>query len=254
MSNDAEDVAEARALLANAEAVTVLSGAGISTESGIPDFRGPDGIWTKNPSAERAANIAFYMADPEVRQQAWQHRLGSGMWDAEPNEGHRALVALQSPDRLHTLITQNVDGLHHRAGSDPARIVEVHGNVREVVCLSCEHRAPMETALDRVRAGDSDPACPGCGGILKSATVSFGQSLAPEDLERADQAARSCDVMLAVGTSLTVTPICDVVPIAKQCGARVIILNAEDTPYDLLADVVIQAAIGETLPTILVES
>lgn len=251
MPSDAENIARAAEILAIAEAVVVLTGAGISTESGIPDFRGPDGVWTRNPAAERASNITYYVADPEVRRAAWQHRLGSGMWDAEPNEGHRTLVGLQDPDRLHTLVTQNVDGLHQAAGSDPARIVEIHGNVREVLCLSCDHRAPMETALERVRDGEDDPDCPECGGILKSATISFGQSLVPDDLERADRAARECDVILAVGTSLTVTPICDIVPIAKQSGARVVIVNAQDTPYDFLADVVIQAGIGETLPRIL---
>jgi NAD-dependent deacetylase len=246
----ADDLARARALLAAARRVTVLTGAGISTDSGIADFRGPNGLWTKNPEAEKTATLRYYVSDPEIRRRAWQHRLGSGLWDAEPNAGHRALVALEARGTLHTLITQNIDGLHHKAGSDPARIVEIHGNVREVVCLACDYRAPMAVALDRVRAGDDDPACEDCGGILKSATISFGQSLVHDDLRRADQAAREADLLLAVGTSLTVSPICDVVPLAYQSGAAVLIVNAQPTPFDDLADVVLRDPIGEVLPAL----
>src|SRR5690606_40627247 len=157
-------------------------GAGISTDSGIPDFRGPDGVWTKNPAAEKAATLQNYVADREVRRLAWQNRLGSGMWDAEPSLGHHALVHLERRGKLHTLITQNVDGLHLRAGTAEDKLVEIHGNVREVLCLDCGDRAPMQRALDRVRAGEDDPACRSCGGILKSATISFGQGLVAEDL------------------------------------------------------------------------
>jgi NAD-dependent deacetylase len=248
----ADDVlARARKLVDAAQQVTVLTGAGISTDSGIQDFRGPNGLWTKNPEAEKAATLDYYVSDPEIRKRSWQHRLTSGMWDAEPNRGHEALLALEQRGKLHTLITQNVDGLHHKAGSDPARIVEIHGNVREVACLGCGDRAPMEVALDRVRAGEDDPACGRCGGILKSATISFGQSLVVEDLERADRAARECDLVLAVGTSLTVSPACDVVPLAYQHGAAVIIVNAQPTPFDRLADVVLHESIAATLPGIL---
>jgi NAD-dependent deacetylase len=250
MSTVDEAVARARALVDAARHVTVLTGAGISTGSGIPDFRGPNGLWTKNPAAEKASNLRNYVADPEVRRASWQHRLGSGMWSAEPNLGHRAFLALEARDKLHTLITQNVDGLHHKAGTDPTRIVEVHGNVREVVCLACTYRAPMAEALDRVRAGEDDPACLECGGILKSATISFGQSLVVEDLERADQAARQCDLLLAVGTTLTVSPICDVVPLAYQHGAAVVIVNHQETPFDGLADVVLRESIEDVLPSV----
>jgi NAD-dependent deacetylase len=244
------DIDRARSCVDGAERVVVLTGAGISTDSGIPDFRGPNGVWTKNPGAEKAADLRSYLADPEIRMRAWQLRLSSGMWDAEPNIGHRALVHLEQRGLLHTLITQNVDGLHHRAGSDPALLVEIHGNVREVVCLSCDDRGPMPAALDRVRAGEVDPACRRCGGILKSATISFGQSLVADDLRRADEAARACDVFLAVGTSLTVSPICSVARVAVQNGASLVIVNAEPTPYDRLAQVVVHAPIAEVLPTI----
>jgi NAD-dependent deacetylase len=231
-----------------AQRVVVVTGAGVSTDSGIPDFRGPQGVWTRNPEAEKQSTIQHYVADPEVRRRAWRSRLDSPAWTAQPNAGHRALVALERRGKLDTLITQNIDGLHQAAGSSPTRVVEVHGTMREVVCLDCGERAPMERALARVRAGEDDPPCRTCGGILKSATISFGQSLVPEDLRRAELAARRCDLMLAVGTKLSVWPVAGVVPVAKDAGARVVILNAEPTEMDGLADVILQGSISETLP------
>jgi NAD-dependent deacetylase len=242
------EVGAARRLVDAAERVVVLTGAGISTESGIPDFRGPQGVWTRDPQAEKMATIQHYVADPEVRKRAWQSRLHSPAWTAEPNAGHRALVVLERRGKLHTLITQNVDGLHVKAGSDPARIVEIHGTMREVVCLSCDERAPMERALARVRAGEADPPCRSCGGILKSATISFGQGLVREDLMRAQRAAEACDLLLAVGTTLAVFPIAGVVPLAKEAGARLVIVNAEATAMDDLADAVLRGSIGQILP------
>jgi NAD-dependent deacetylase len=238
----------ARTLIDAAERVVVLTGAGISTESGIPDFRGPQGLWTRDPQAEKMATLQHYVADPDVRRRSWQSRLQSPAWTAEPNAGHRALVVLERRGKLHVLITQNVDGLHQKAGSDAARIVEIHGTMREVVCMACGERAPMERALARVRAGEEDPACRTCGGILKSATISFGQALVREDLARAQAAAETCDLLLAVGSTLSVYPVAGVVPVAKESGARVIIVNAEATAMDHLADVVLRGAIGEMLP------
>jgi len=243
-----QDLTAGRELIDAATRIVVLTGAGISTESGIPDFRGPQGVWTRDPQAEKMATIQHYVADPEVRKRVWQSRLHSPAWTAEPNAGHRALVVLERRGKLHTLITQNVDGLHAKAGSDPARIVEIHGTMREVVCLSCDERAPMERALARVRAGEADPACRSCGGILKSATISFGQGLVREDLMRAQRAAGACDLLLAVGTTLAVFPIAGVVPIAREAGARLVILNAEPTAMDDLADVVLRGSIGQVLP------
>jgi NAD-dependent protein deacetylase/lipoamidase len=241
-------VRRVRAWIDAAERVVALTGAGISTESGIPDFRGPQGLWTRNPDAEKQATIQHYVADPEVRRRAWRSRLESPAWTAQPNAGHQALVALERRGKLQALITQNVDGLHQAAGSSRERVVEVHGTWREVVCLDCGERAPMERALARVRAGEDDPPCRSCGGILKSATISFGQSLVPEDIARAERAARSCDLMLAVGTKLSVWPVAGVVPVAKEAGARVVILNAEPTEMDALADAVLRGSIGELLP------
>lgn len=243
-----DEIEQARAWITQAERVVVLTGAGISTESGIPDFRGPDGVWTRNPRAERTATLSHYMSEPDTRRQAWRNRLDLVSRAVEPNAGHRALVELERRGVLDALVTQNIDGLHHAAGSDPALIVEVHGNVREVVCMTCDERGPMQAALDRVRAGEDDPPCVSCGGILKSATISFGQSLVPEDLQRADAAARRCDLLLAVGSTLAVYPVADMVPVAKASGARVVIVNGSPTGMDALADLVLRGRIGEILP------
>ncbi|HZQ27707.1 MAG TPA: Sir2 family NAD-dependent protein deacetylase [Acidimicrobiales bacterium] len=247
------DLSAVRAWIDQAERVTVLTGAGISTDSGIPDFRGPQGVWTKNPAAEKTATLQHYLSDPEVRKQAWQNRLHSPAWTAQPNAGHRALVHLEQRGKLHALVTQNIDELHQIAGSDPARVIEIHGTMRHVVCWSCGERAPMEKALERVRAGEEDPACRTCGGILKSATISFGQNLNQADLMRAEAAATACDVLLAVGSSLTVYPAAGLVPLAKQSGARVVIVNAEPTPFDGLADAVVNAPIADVLPALLAD-
>jgi NAD-dependent deacetylase len=251
------DVERARALLARAGRVIVLTGAGISTDSGIPDFRGPQGVWTKDPEAEKAANIEVYVSDPEVRRRAWQNRLTSPYWDAQPNEGHAAIVALERTGRLDTLVTQNIDGLHQKAGSDPALIVEIHGNSSEIVCLRCDHRQPAEPIHDRVRAGEDDPTCQEltragaiCGGILKSATISFGQSLIVADLRRAEEAAARCDLLLCVGSTLAIYPAAGLVPIAARAGAVVVIVNGGPTEMDGVADVVVNGSISEILPAL----
>jgi NAD-dependent deacetylase len=239
---------DVRAWIDEAERIVALTGAGISTDSGIPDFRGPQGVWTRNPGAEKLATLQNYVADSEVRKRSWRSRLESPAWKAEPNAGHRAFVALERRGKLDTLITQNVDGLHQAAGSSPDLVVEIHGTMREVICLDCGERVPMERALARVRAGEEDPPCRSCGGVLKAATISFGQCLVPEDLRRAERAAARCDLMLAVGTKLSVFPISGVVPVAKHAGARVVIINAEPTDMDELADAVLRGSISSLLP------
>jgi NAD-dependent deacetylase len=249
-SNLEESLRVARAWIREAGKIVVLTGAGISTESGIPDFRGPQGVWTKNPEAEKMATLQHYMSDPEVRRRAWQNRLQWIARRAKPNAGHRALVELEKLGKLDTIITQNVDGLHQDAGTTPEIVVEIHGTLREVMCMRCGERAPMERALERVRGGEEDPPCRRCGGILKSATISFGQNLVHQDLVRSQEAAASCDLMFAIGSSLSVYPIAGVVPVAKRAGARVMILNAEPTAMDEIADLVIRGAIGELLPRI----
>lgn len=250
--------AQAAALLGRARCVLVLTGAGISTDSGISDFRGPQGLWTKDPSAERRANIDVYLSDPDVRRSAWRHRLeSSSSVPPEPNAGHFALVELERRGVLDTLVTQNVDGLHLAAGHDPSRVVEIHGTLREVQCMSCGARSPMSEVLGRVRQGEEDPPCRepraagACGGILKSATISFGQSLVAEDLARAEQAALRCDLVLTVGTTLAVYPAAGLVPVARNVGASVVIVNGDPTELDALADVVVRGRIGEVLPQLI---
>jgi NAD-dependent deacetylase len=234
--------------LASAERVTVLSGAGISTESGIPDFRGPQGVWTRNPEAEKLFQFERYLVDPELRQQAWRNRLEHPAWGAEPNAGHRALVELERSGRLQAIVTQNIDGLHQRAGSSADKVIEIHGTLYDAECLQCGRRTPMRDALDRVVAGEPDPRCLDCGGIQKSATISFGQSLRPEVLEAARRAAQACDLMLAVGTTLQVHPAAGLAEIAVEAGARLVIVNRDPTPYDDLASALLQEPIGQILP------
>ena len=244
-------VGTARSILQGAGRVTVLTGAGISTDSGIPDFRGPQGTWTKNPKAERTSTLSHYLRDSDVRREAWQNRLNSPAWAAEPNAGHVALVELERQERLVAIATQNIDELHQRAGSSPGKVLELHGTMRRVKCWDCGDEGPMEETLERVRAGDLDPFCLRCGGVLKSATISFGQALDPEVMARAEAAALACDAFLAVGSSLGVYPAAGLVPLAKSAGAALIILNAEPTPYDSEADVVLHASISHTLPQII---
>jgi NAD-dependent deacetylase len=250
-------VARATALVGRARRIVVLTGAGISTDSGIPDFRGPQGVWTKDPAAEKAANLDVYLSNPEVRRRSWQSRLTSPLWEAQPNAGHAAIVDLERAGRLDTLVTQNIDGLHQKAGSDPALIVEIHGNSSEIVCLDCGHRQPAEPVHQRVRAGEEDPACQEptsggttCGGILKSATISFGQSLVAADLRRAEAAAARCDLLLCVGSTLAVYPAAGLVPIAANGGAVVVIVNGGPTELDSVADVVVNDSISDVLPVL----
>lgn len=241
------DLALIASWIRDARYVTVLTGAGISTESGIPDFRGPQGVWTKDPKAEKLSHINHYMSDPEVRRTTWRLRLEHPSWTAAPNRGHLALARLEEKGKLHTLVTQNIDGLHQKAGNTDGITVEIHGTIREVMCMSCDERAPMERALERVRSGEDDPECRTCGGILKSATISFGQSLVRVDLERAQEAAAKADVFLAIGTSLTVYPVAYLPDIALRSGARLVILNAEPTPFDSQAHAVVNRPLGEAL-------
>ena len=236
--------------LRGARQIVVLTGAGISTESGIPDFRGPQGVWTKNPAAEKLATIQHYVADAEHRKRVWRNRAEGEVFGGQPNEGHRALAELERRAALHTLVTQNVDGLHQAAGSSPERIVEIHGNVHTVKCLACGWRGPMEDTLERVRAGNEDPTCLTCGGMLKSATISFGENLVVADLQRAEHAAQGADVFIAAGTSLGVYPAAGLPEIAYRAKARLVILNAEPTPFDPYADAVLREHLGEVLPAI----
>jgi NAD-dependent deacetylase len=253
MRAPADPLLVARQLIAQAQRIVALTGAGISTDSGIPDFRGPRGVWTLNPKAERMSDIRYYVSDPEVRRVSWQSRLAHPAWTAEPNAGHYALVQLERRGKLHALITQNIDGLHQRAGHDADRVIEAHGTLHHALCLSCHRRLPMASVLDRVRAGEEDPPCEICGGILKSDTVSFGQPLVPRVIDRAMRAAVETDCLVAIDSSLQVYPIAATVPASKAAGAALIIVNAEPTPFDDIADARLDGSIGEVLPALVRE-
>ena len=241
-------IASVLAWVEAAKRIVVLTGAGISTDSGIPDFRGPQGVWTRDPEAEKLSDIRYYVADPEVRRRSWKIRLSHPALMAQPNPGHAAIARLEQRGKLHALITQNIDGLHQRAGNSADRVIEVHGTVHQAMCLGCGWRGPMPQVLERVRAGEADPPCEGCGGILKSDTISFGQPLVPEVIERALRVAAEADLFISIGTSLQVYPIAGAVPAAKSAGARVVIVNAEPTPFDDIADAVLQSPIATVLP------
>jgi NAD-dependent deacetylase len=238
--------------VSEAQRVVALTGAGISTDSGIPDFRGPQGVWTRNPHAEKMSNIHYYLADPEVRKAAWQSRLSSPAWNARPNAGHIALANLEKQGKLHALITQNIDELHQIAGNSPERVIEVHGTMRRFMCWGCGMRGPMQRVLERVRAGEDDPSCRDCGGILKSDTISFGQQLVPEVIDRAMRVASEADLFLALGSSLQVYPIAGAVDIARSAGAKIVIVNAQRTPFDDVADAVLPGSISEVLSSLVV--
>jgi NAD-dependent deacetylase len=253
MRTEAAELDRVASMIARASRITVLTGAGVSTDSGIPDFRGPNGVWTVNPAAQQQATLDRYVADAELRKQAWRNRREHAAWTARPNAGHRAIVRLQEAGKLKALVTQNVDGLHQRAGSDPARVVEVHGTIWQAECLRCGERTRMQKVLARVEAGEADPRCLRCGGLVKSATISFGQSLRPQVWRAAVDAARDCDLFLAVGTSLQVQPVASLCDVALSAGARLVIVNAEPTPYDARADGVLRDPISLVLPVLVGE-
>jgi NAD-dependent deacetylase len=231
--------------------VAVLSGAGISTDSGIPDYRGPNGLWRRDPNAEKLVTYEYYMADPEIRRRSWQMRRNSPALRAEPNAAHLAVADLERSGVPVRVITQNVDGLHQLAGLPARKVLELHGTARVVQCTRCTVRSEMAEALERVAAGEADPPCRECGGILKSATVMFGERLDPEVLGRAMAIAQACQVFIAVGTSLQVQPAASLAGVAAAHGARLIIVNAEPTPYDDHADEVVREPIGTALPALL---
>jgi NAD-dependent deacetylase len=243
-------IATVRGWVDAAERVVVLTGAGISTESGIADFRGPQGVWTRNPAAEKQSTIQNYLADPAVRRAAWISRLEHSAWRALPNAGHQALVGLEQRGKLHALVTQNIDELHRIAGNAVEKIIEVHGTMRRVMCWNCGQRGPMQQTLQRVRAGEADPPCLACGGILKSDTISFGQALDAEVIERAMRAAEQADLLLAVGSTLQVYPVAGMLPLARDSGARIVIINDQPTALDAIADQVLRGPIGGLLPAI----
>ncbi|MFJ9629947.1 SIR2 family NAD-dependent protein deacylase [Streptomyces sp. NPDC101175] len=235
----------------NKPLVALLSGAGISTDSGIPDYRGPNGLWRRDPEAEKLVTYEYYMGDPEIRRRSWRLRRENHVLGAEPNTAHRAVAELAEAGVPVRVITQNVDGLHQLAGLPARKVLELHGSARSVLCTKCRARGPMEGALARVAAGEADPPCLECGGILKPATVMFGENLDPVVLGEAVAVTKACQVFIAVGSSLQVHPAAGLAGVAADHGARLVVVNAEPTPYDGLADEVVREPIGTALPELL---
>ncbi|MFD8352202.1 NAD-dependent deacetylase [Streptomyces coelicoflavus] len=231
--------------------VAVLSGAGVSTDSGIPDYRGPNGLWRRDPDAEKLVTYAYYMGDPEIRRRSWRMRRETAALHAEPNAAHRAVAELERRGVPVRVITQNVDGLHQLAGVSARKVLELHGTARAYVCTGCRVRGPMADALARIDAGEDDPPCLECGSVLKPATVMFGESLDPVVLGEAVAVSEACQVFVAVGTSLRVQPAAGLAGVAVDHGARLVVVNAEPTPYDDLADEVVREPIGTALPELL---
>ena len=241
-----EDAAE---LLQHAQRIVVLTGAGISTESGIPDFRSPGSIWLATPPV----NYRDFISKPEARKQYWQTRrnLSTQVAQARPNAAHHALLALERMQRLLGVITQNFDGLHQDAGLPAERVIELHGTSREAACTLCGTRSSMAEVQQRIDAGEVDPRCPACGGYLKSATILFGQRVPDIELTQAKEWAASCDLFFVIGSSLKVSPASILPRLALSRNVPLIILNLQPTSYDSLADVVFHEKAGEVLPQLI---
>lgn len=239
-------LSDAIELLADKERILAFTGAGISTESGIADFRGPNGIWTRVDPSEFTYDK--YVTRPETRRRSWKMRTESGIFSAQPNAAHRALVELWLAGKLHGCVTQNIDGLHQRAGLPDEAVVELHGNVHRTRCLECEASWPTATVIARLEAGEEDPPCPECGGIIKVAVISFGEMMPARELERAAAMAQTCDAVVAVGSTLSVYPAAYVPLDAKDAGADYVIVNQGPTEQDRFADVRLEGAAGALLP------
>jgi NAD-dependent deacetylase len=239
---------QAAALLGGAGRTVVFTGAGVSTESGIPDFRSPGGLWSRYDP--RQLGFRRYLTDPDTRRLAWRLRCELLHLDARPNPAHLACVRLAEAGRLAGVVTQNIDGLHQDAGLPAELVCELHGTARQVVCLGCGGRGPMAAALARVEAGEDDPPCRGCGGILKAATVSFGQPIPAGVWAAAERMTAACDAFLAVGSSLVVQPAARLPVQAKRLGASLLIVNREPTLLDGLADAVLYGEAGTLLPAL----
>lgn len=239
------DVERAASLLSEARQILVFTGAGVSTESGIPDFRGPDGVWTKVDPAE--FTFDKYVSNSETRRRSWQMRQGSGILEAAPNRAHWAIVELWSQGRLVGCVTQNIDGLHQSSGLPAKAVVELHGNAHRARCLACDSSWPTTEILARVESGDSDPHCE-CGGIIKVAVISFGEAMPVSEMDRANEMAERCDAVISAGSTLTVYPAAYIPIEAKRRGAPYVIVNLGPTDQDFEADVRVEGSVGEVLP------
>lgn len=233
-------------LLATRERILVFTGAGISTESGIPDFRGPDGVWTRVDPAE--FTYSRFMANPETRRRSWQMRQQSGILDAEPNIAHRALVDLWGTGRMLAVVTQNIDGLHQKAGLPPEAVIELHGNAHQAVCVDCRSKVPTTAVIERVGRGEQDPSCLDCGGIIKTDVVMFEEPMPVLETNRAMNLAFECDAVLIIGSTLSVYPAAYIPIHALETGSPLIIANLGPTDLDELATVLVEGPAGQTVP------
>ncbi|HEY2387144.1 MAG TPA: Sir2 family NAD-dependent protein deacetylase [Candidatus Binatia bacterium] len=251
-SPTANDVREAAHLLGEARRLVVLTGAGISTESGIPDFRSPGGLWSRYDPTQ--LTFQRFCASAETRRIYWEmgRELYPVLKGAQPNAAHRFLAAIERRGGLRRLVTQNIDGLHQRAGSSPERVIEIHGTALEVACLTCGERQDREPVQARFAAGDVDPHCP-CGGLLKPATISFGQAMPERETALAMADAADADVFLVVGSSLVVYPAASLPGVALENGAALVIVNREETPYDRVATLALQGTAGPILTAVAAE-
>ncbi len=247
----ARSLESARRVLVGSERIAVLTGAGISTDAGIPDFRGPRGLWTLNPAAERASRIETYLSDSEARRASWRTRLDRRLLEARPTAGHDALVDLEAQGRLEHLVTQNIDGLHQRAGTSAGRLTEVHGSNSHYVCVSCGIGGPIDEVVIRLASGEEDPRCEQCGGILKTTVVRFGEMLPDGAMERAARSIDTSDAFLAVGTTLEVSPVNNMAFRARGRGIPIVVVNLGDTAADSFATAKVEASISAVLPDLL---
>ena len=236
----------ARRLVAGASRIVGFTGAGISTESGVPDFRSPGGVWSEN----RIVDFDEFVSSEAGRVEYWRQKALSwpAMRDAQPNAGHFAFVELHRQGRLDALVTQNIERLHQRSGLPGQKVLELHGTTTEAACLDCAGRISSDEACRRIEAGERAPRCRECGGFLKPATISFGQAMPHDVVTAAVVAAEACDLLLAVGSSLVVEPAASIPRVARQAGARLIIVNRDPTPLDGIADAVVRGEIGAVLP------
>jgi len=240
-------------LVCGARRIVVCTGAGVSTDSGIPDYRGPTGQWTRDPASARFADLPSYLADATLRERAWARRVANPALRAEPNAAHLALAELYRGGVLSAVLTQNVDGLHQKAGVPDHVVLELHGNIRDTRCVACGERRPMGEALERVRSGECDPKCLDCGGILKSATVFFGEPVDASVFADAARLLATADLLWVIGSSLRVQPAAGMIAAAAR-QTPLLIVNAEPTPYDALAAAVVRDPIGIAVPAIVAEA
>ncbi|GLY71591.1 SIR2 family NAD-dependent protein deacylase [Amycolatopsis taiwanensis] len=231
-----------------ARRIAVLTGAGISTGSGIPDYRGPEGVWTRDPAAANAFTLENFMSDPAARRQFWRTYARHAAWRAEPNAAHRAVAGLDREGVAVRVLTQNIDGLHQRAGLAARKVLELHGSMRTAVCTRCPARFETAEVLARVEGGDEDPSCPHCGGIVKLDIVLFGQNLDADVLGHARNIAAASRLFLAVGSSLMVEPAASLCTLAVRAGATLVIVNRDPTPYDAVAAFVLRENIEDVVP------